>query len=251
MSRSRTAIRAARLFAVLGAAAFVVSLGLGVWLDRRLDRSIRDAPLAAAPLAPLVANVLLFSLFALHHSVLARTGVRRWLTRRVPPALERSLYVWTSSVLFAAVCLLWDPVPARLYGVGGAWSWAFTLARAVGIGLTLDAAARIDPRELAGLRQAWRFGEEDAAPAPPAEEAPPLVARGGYRLVRHPIYLGWILMVFGTPAMSAGRLAFALTSSLYLLLAIPFEERSLRERFGAGYDAYRRQVRWRVIPGVY
>jgi methanethiol S-methyltransferase len=83
------------------------------------------------------------------------------------------------------------------------------------------------------------------------EERPPLVARGGYGFVRHPIYLGWMLMVWGAPVMSLSRLTFASVSTLYLLLAIPFEERSLRARFGAAYDAYVRAVRWRVLPGVY
>jgi protein-S-isoprenylcysteine O-methyltransferase Ste14 len=204
---------------------------------------------------PLLVNLALFTLFALHHSLLARTGAKAWLARVVPPALERSIYVWTASALFAATCLLWRPAPALIYEVTGAAAWGLTLVRVLGVWLTLEAAARIDPRELAGLRQAWTFGEtadrgRDSIPSPEAEPAP-LVARGGYGLVRHPIYLGWILMVWGAPVMSAGRLTFAASSTLYLLVAIPFEERSLRERFGAAYDTYARGVRSRVIPGVY
>jgi protein-S-isoprenylcysteine O-methyltransferase Ste14 len=79
----------------------------------------------------------------------------------------------------------------------------------------------------------------------------PLVADGLYGLVRHPIYFGWALMVWATPVMTGTRLAFAAISTLYLVAAIPFEERSLRALFGAGYDAYARKVRWKMLPGVY
>jgi protein-S-isoprenylcysteine O-methyltransferase Ste14 len=74
---------------------------------------------------------------------------------------------------------------------------------------------------------------------------------GAYRLVRHPIYFGWVLMVFGAPAMTASRLLFAAISTLYLIVAIPFEERSLTKEFGAAYRDYQRRVRWRLIPGVW
>jgi protein-S-isoprenylcysteine O-methyltransferase Ste14 len=78
-----------------------------------------------------------------------------------------------------------------------------------------------------------------------------LTVGGPYTWVRHPIYLGWVLLVFGAPAMTTGRLCFATVSTLYLIVAIPLEERSLTGEFGAAYARYRRQVRWRLIPGVW
>jgi protein-S-isoprenylcysteine O-methyltransferase Ste14 len=84
----------------------------------------------------------------------------------------------------------------------------------------------------------------------PAHDGDP-VARGTYRVVRHPIYLGWVLLVWAASDMTTGRLVFAAISSAYLVIAVPFEERSLRRRFGPSYDAYRRQVRWRILPGLY
>jgi protein-S-isoprenylcysteine O-methyltransferase Ste14 len=250
MSPASTAVRATRLFAALGALAFAASLATGVLLDRRLAHEVSREPLSRGLVWPLAINVVLFTIFALHHSILARTGVKAWLMQHVAPALERSIYVWTASVLFAATCLIWQPAPALVYEVAGPWAWGLTAARLLGVWLTLEAAARIDPRELSGVRQAWTFGMTSVATTADAGESP-LVARGGYGLVRHPIYLGWMLMVWGAPVMSAGRLTFAAVSTLYLLVAIPFEERSLGERFGAAYDAYRRGVRWRVVPGVY
>jgi protein-S-isoprenylcysteine O-methyltransferase Ste14 len=74
---------------------------------------------------------------------------------------------------------------------------------------------------------------------------------GPYHLVRHPIYLGWALMTFGAPTMTGTRLAFAVISTAYLALAVPFEERSLVEAFGDEYLEYQRRVRWRMIPGLY
>ena len=78
-----------------------------------------------------------------------------------------------------------------------------------------------------------------------------LIERGPYRLVRHPIYFGWILSVFGAAHMTGDRLAFAAISSLYLVIAVPWEERSLRQSFGADYDRYTEKVRWRVLPFLY
>jgi protein-S-isoprenylcysteine O-methyltransferase Ste14 len=74
---------------------------------------------------------------------------------------------------------------------------------------------------------------------------------GLYGLVRHPLYLGWALMVFGAPDMTATRALFAVVSTGYLALAIPWEERGLLLTFGAGYAAYQRQVRWRMLPWIY
>jgi protein-S-isoprenylcysteine O-methyltransferase Ste14 len=252
----------ARAYAVGGAIAFAASLATAIVLDRRLGRGVTPDPFGASDLVALLVNVALFSVFALHHSVMARTGIKARLSRHLAPELERSTYVWAASALFALVCLAWRPMPSLVYEVDAPWAWALTAARLVGVWLTLDAASRIDPRELAGLRQAWSYGVRtpervaDRAPisstgATGEPETGPLVARGGYRLVRHPIYLGWILMVWGAPTASAGRLTFAVVSTLYLLLAIPFEERSLRERFGESYRHYTHHVRWRVLPGVY
>jgi protein-S-isoprenylcysteine O-methyltransferase Ste14 len=106
--------------------------------------------------------------------------------------------------------------------------------------LTIDAARSIDLLDLAGIRQTT--GRQTGAG---------IQARGAYRFVRHPIYLGWALLTFGAPVMTATRFSFACISTLYLIVAIPFEERSLVEAFGDEYREYRRRVRWRMLPGVY
>jgi hypothetical protein len=199
------------------------------------------APAGSALLRPVLIDIALFSAFALHHSVFARAGLKAWVRRRVPPVLERSVYVWISSALFAAVCVWWQPVPGHLWQAEGVLR-AMLLAGQVAAGVaTLAAARRLDVFELAGVRQVVQ-GE---APARALDDT------GPYSLVRHPIYLAWIALVWLAPAMTGTRLVFAAVSTGYLLAAIPFEERDLRRTFGDDYVAYSRKVRWRVLPYVF
>ena len=110
--------------------------------------------------------------------------------------------------------------------------------------LIVQAVRAIDALELAGIRQATH--RPPALPALPA-----LVITGPYRLVRHPLYLGWVLVTFGAPHLTGDRLTFAVLTTAYVLVAVPWEERSLARTFGADYASYSAQVRWRVLPYLY
>jgi protein-S-isoprenylcysteine O-methyltransferase Ste14 len=218
-----------------GGGVFVASLGLAAYM-------IGFAWPAAAPLAPdgitaaVSVNALLFTTFALHHSLLARERVKAWLTRALPVRLLRSVYVWTASLLFAVTLLYWHPIGHVVYQAPR-WLSPFLYAfQAAGLALIVSAARLIDALELAGIRS----GAKD-----------PLVIRGPYRLVRHPLYLGWLLIVWGSPLMTGDRLMFAVLSSAYLLLAMPWEERSMARTLGTDYERYRSIVRWRVLPCLY
>ena len=224
----------ARAYVSGGAMIFVVALAIGTWRFVTLG----TAPDAGSLVEGLLINTLLFGVFAVHHSVLAREPVRARVARLVSPPLERPTYVWVASLLFIAVCLAWRPIAGVVYRIPPPWAWAVGALQLAGGVLTLDAARRIDVRVLAGLR-------------PEPAQADDLVARGTYRFVRHPIYLGWVLLVWAASDMTTGRVVFAAISTAYLVAAVPFEERSLRRRFGPSYDAYRRQVRWRIVPGLY
>jgi methanethiol S-methyltransferase len=195
-----------------------------------------DGPRAAA----IAFDTLLFTLFALHHSVFARQRVRAAVQRVVPPRLERSFYVWVASVLFIAVCASWQPVPGVGWSARGPVQWALVALQAIGIWLTLHSAAMIDILELSGVRQLSNRAS-----------AIEFKTSGPYGWVRHPIYTGWMLLVFCVPVMTMTRLVFAVVSSAYLLLAIPFEERSLRDSTEGAYERYAAQVRWKLIPGLY
>ena len=228
--------------AIAGGLAFVGSLAVGVvayvaWFD------VVAGPWSAAAGLPATAiDAALFSGFALHQSVFARTGVRRWVAAAVSPALERTVYVWIASALFAGLCWAWRPVPGLAWQVPAPWSAGLVAVQLAGAWLSIHGARQLDVWDLAGLAQA--FGR-----ARPPSQA--LMRRGLYALVRHPIYLGWILMVWPAATMSGTRLTFAALSTFYVIVAIPFEERTLRRDFGAAYDAYARDVRWRIVPFVY
>jgi len=129
------------------------------------------------------------------------------------------------------------PVPGELYDHRGWLQWAHAAVQLAGVWLTLRSVRFIDALELAGIR------------GPSAGAS--LQITGPYRWVRHPIYLGWLLMTFGPAHMTGDRLAFAAISTAYLVVAVPWEERSLVRAFGEAYVDYRRRVRWRIVPYVY
>jgi protein-S-isoprenylcysteine O-methyltransferase Ste14 len=225
-----------------GGATFVASLAY--FLHAYLVRFGRPAPDGPAARA-VVVDVALFTAFALHHSAFARAGVKAAAIRLAGPRLERSVYTWIASALFIAVCAWWQPVPGIIYRVEGAGRWVAYGVQAAGIILTYLGSRAIDPLDLAGIRQVLppRHG---TAPA-----RPPLVTSGVFRIVRHPLYFGWALLLFGAPTMTATRFVFAVVSTLYLAVAIPWEEQGLIRSFGPAYTAYRARVRWRMIPFLY
>lgn len=233
---------AALVFAWAGAALFAFSL-----LFFLSSYVVRFAGVVAGgPLwKPIAVDVALFGVFALHHSLLARPRARAAVRAVVSPALERSVYTWTASLLFIGVCAWWQFVPGELYHLHGPAAWTAHGVLLAGLVVTLRSSARLDVMELAGVRQVL------ASAGGAGADAPRLQTGGLYRVVRHPVYLGWVLIVFGTPHMTGTRLAFALISTLYLALAVPFEERDLRRTFGGRYGDYCRHVRWRMLPGIY
>ena len=194
---------------------------------------------------PALVNLGLFSVFALHHSLFARTGLKRRIAAAVSPELERTVYTFIASVLFALVCWLWRDVPGTLYTLSPPWTWIAYVSLILGLVITAQGARLLDVLDLAGVRQVLNRG------ACRAGIATPLRTDGLYGFVRHPVYFGWVLIVLGAPSMTMTRFAFAVISTLYLAIAVPFEERSLIETFGAEYASYRSKVRWRMIPGIY
>jgi protein-S-isoprenylcysteine O-methyltransferase Ste14 len=223
---------AERAFVWLGGGIFIASLGVCAFAF--LFAWGRGGPYDAAAVAP---DAVLLTAFALHHSVFARASVKQRLRTIIPDRLERPLYVWVASVLLILVCVFWRPIGGELYEVGGAARVALAVAELLGVWLIARAVAGLDALELAGIR---RHNRQES------------LQRGGvYRLVRHPLYLGWTLVVFATPHMTGDRFAFAVLTSVYLAAAVPFEERSLVQTFGDDYARYRSTVRWRIVPFIY
>lgn len=225
------------MFAWAGAALFLLSLGF--FFYSYLITFAR--PVVATPTGAIAVNVVLFTLFALHHSAFAREPVRARVARLVPEGLERSFYVWVASLLFIAVCAWWQPVAGVFWDVGTPVLVVLWALQLFGAWVTLRSAIIIDVRTLAGLRPPETTGVAE----------PEFKTAGPYGWVRHPIYSGWFLLVFATSPMTGTRLLFAIISSAYLVLAIPLEERSLRATTNGAYERYMRKVRWRLLPGVY
>ena len=221
----------ARLFVWTGGALFVASLAVCFgWYSFVLGR---DAP---ADWRAWVYDAGLFGIFAAHHSLLARDAVKRAVARVIGEPLIRSVYVWVASLLLALTCVLWRPVGGLVYHVLGWRAVVHAGVQLAGLLIIAQAVRRMDPLELAGIRR-------------PAASS--LQIAGPYRWVRHPIYLGWMMMVFGAAKMTGDRLAFAVISSAYLVIAVPWEERSLSREVGEEYERYKQRVKWRIVPYVF
>lgn len=227
--------RSERLFVWIGGAWFLASLALTAWWYAVVLARVT----AFAGWRPLAYDAMLFSVFALHHSALARPATKAVLSRVCPDRLLRSVYVWTASLLLILVCALWRPIGGDLFQVAGPHKVVPLTVQLAGLSLIVLSVRAIDALELAGI---GRRG---------AGVIDRLHTTGPYRLVRHPLYLGWMLIVFGAAHMTGDRLAFAVITSLYLLIAMRWEERSLERTFGDAYGGYKRQVRWRVVPYLY
>jgi protein-S-isoprenylcysteine O-methyltransferase Ste14 len=210
----------------VGALAFCAYSYVATWA--------RAAPFDSAAIA---VDAVLFTAFAAHHSLFARERVKRWLAGLVPEGLLRSVYVWIASLLLILVCAAWQPVGGDVYHVLGWRAVVHGAVQLAGMLMIASSVRAIDALELAGIRSHIADGA--------------LQIGGPYRLVRHPLYLGWLLATMGPAHMTGDRLVFAGISVFYLIIAVPFEERSLERSFGDQYARYRQLVRWRIMPYVY
>jgi len=196
-----------------------------------------DGP-ARMPFGPALAIDLgLLTLFAVQHSVMARPAFKRMWTRVVPQPLERSIYVLASSLCLIAMFAAWQPLG------GVVWNLESTLGRVIayalfafGWGLVLATTFLINHFDLFGLRQVWLALRD--RPYTRLRFVEP----GPYKLVRHPLYVGWLFAFWSTPTMTSAHLVFAIMTTAYILVAIQLEERDLVAEHGAAYDSYRRRV---------
>jgi protein-S-isoprenylcysteine O-methyltransferase Ste14 len=229
---------AVRVIVTLGVLLFVISLGWGVgaYLTQLAVRPPSWSTEAAV--RAIVVDTSLFTLFAVHHSLFARQEVKRRVSAVLSARLERPAYVIVASLLFVALFWGWQTVPGVAWQADGALAVVLGSIQIGGLLLSVYSATRLGVFELAGLR--------------PPRTAPTVLRRTGvYGIVRHPIYLAWLMMVWPAALMTGSRLLFATISTLYLVIAIPLEERTLIADFGNDYRDYQKDVRARMVPWVY
>jgi|SRR5271163_440805 len=219
---------------LLFVAAFLYLVGFvgNIWVPRTVDHGL-TAPIANA----LLINVLLLGAFGVQHSVMARPAFKAWWTRFVPQPIERSTYVLLSSMVLVLLYWQWRTMP------GVIWDVRMPAARVVlwslfwlGWAIALAATFMVSHFDLFGLRQvylAWR--------GKPYRDLDFRV-RFLYRLVRHPLMLGFLIAFWSTPTMTAGHLLFSVATTGYILVALRLEEHDLVESLGDQYRAYRRDV---------
>jgi protein-S-isoprenylcysteine O-methyltransferase Ste14 len=226
------------LYGICAYALALVSLvyAMGFVGDVAVPKTIDSG--AAGPLVEsIVVDALLLGLFAVQHSVMARPGFKRWWTLVVPPSVERSTYVLFASLVLLLLYWQWRPIPAPVWTVDDPFGAAVLVAIAwSGWALLLASTFMLSHFELFGLRQV--FARMLGVDLPAAQFHTPLL----YRRVRHPIYLGFLLAFWATPAMTVGHLLFAVATTGYILIGIQLEERDLVAAFGDQYRRYRENV---------
>lgn len=215
---------------------FLYAIGFvsGLGVPRTIDDGATGAPAVA-----LAIDLLLLGLFAVQHSGMARPAFKRWWTRYVPAPIERSTYVLASSLALVLLFWQWRTLPLPIWQVDSEPArWALYALAAFGWLLVLTGTFVINHFDLFGLRQVWQYARHRG----PGREAP-FVTRGYYRIVRHPLMLGFLIAFWSTPQMSAGHLLFALMTTGYILIAVKFlEERDLVAQYGDTYRGYQRDV---------
>lgn len=211
---------------------YAIGFVMGVMVPKNIDTGTDSSVTTAV-----VVNLLLMSLFAVQHSVMARKGFKAWWTQYVPKPIERSTYVLAASSCLLLLFWQWRAIPTVIWQVDDPnLAVAVAMFALVGWVLVFISTFLINHFELFGLSQvANHLFDKDVAP--PRFRTPLL-----YKFVRHPIYLGFIIASWATPVMTLGHLLFAAVITAYILVGIWLEERDLVEVFGDQYREYRQRV---------
>ncbi|MGH7494948.1 MAG: methanethiol S-methyltransferase [bacterium] len=208
-----------------------------------VPKSIDAAPQGPLTTALLI-NAALLGLFAVQHSVMARQGFKKWLTRFIPKAAERSTYTLLSSLCLILLFWQWRPMGGVIWDVQDPAGRTILYGLfAFGWLLVLVTTFLINHFDLFGLRQVWFYLR--------GKEYQPLgfVMPVFYKHVRHPLYVGWLFSFWATPTMTVAHLVFAIATTAYILFAIQLEERDLVREHGEKYANYLRQVPM-LIPSL-
>jgi methanethiol S-methyltransferase len=225
------------VYAIVSYAAFLVSslYAVGFVGNYLVPKSIdvgTQAPLSEA----IFIDLLLLAVFALQHSIMARPAFKQWSARFLPVASQRSTYVLLSSLILLLIFWQWRPISTPVWQAEGIAAAALTGIFWLGWLVVFASTFMIDHFDLSGLRQGFAALRREAAPGQSFKT--PLL----YKIVRHPLMLGFLLAFWAAPEMSAGHALFASMTSAYILVGLQFEERDLIAQFGTTYEQYRQRV---------
>ena len=232
-----------KLFFIYGVACHVMFLVVYAWMAAFVGDfgfgilPTMDGPRGGSLQNATAIDIALIALFGIQHSVMARPTFKRWWTRFIPQAIERSTYVLFSNLLMILLMQQWRPIGGAVWDVQNAIGRASLHALfAIGWLMVPAVSLMINHFDLFGTRQVWLHlrGREDASL--------PFRTPMAYRFVRHPLYVGWLIAFWATPTMTISHLLFAGLMTTYIFIAIPFEERNLVQHFGVRYLSYRRNV---------
>jgi protein-S-isoprenylcysteine O-methyltransferase Ste14 len=211
----------------LFAIAFVGNIGPWKTIDSGMP-----GPLAEA----ILVDLGLLALFAVQHSVMARPAFKRAWVRVIPKSIERSTYVLAASVVLIVLMWQWRPILTPIWSVSGVGASILQVTFWIGWALLLLSTFLLNHFELFGLSQVYSHMRSIETPTP-VFRTPSL-----YRVVRHPLYLGFVIAFWSVPVMSGGHLLFSLATTGYIFIGIFFEERDLADLFGDQYRLYRKRV---------
>lgn len=226
---------------IYGVVSYFIFFGVFCYLPGFMGNFLVPNSIDSAGTGPfaeaLLINAGLLALFAVQHSVMARKGFKDMITKIIPKAAERSTYVLISSLAVILLYWQWQPMGVAVWNVQDP-TLAFILNGMMIIGwlIVLVTTFLINHFDLFGLRQVWFYWRK--------KEYKPLsfVTPGPYKVVRHPLYLGWLIMFWATPVMTIAHLVFAISTTAYIFIAIMLEEKDLVREHGKRYINYRRSV---------